>query len=599
MGAIPGFLLKKLYVRGSLRNTAQGCAFQLRNVVDSGTVVRFHELQVDGEPYGAEQVQALRAGGEMVPLSTIAPDRPLSLPAGVNMTLLLPGVTLPPGKHRLRLHFQTQEVGDLAFQVDDTVQEAGGKREEAGSKGQDAGSRGQDAGGKMQEAGSKIQYPAADTRPVRIAILGAGSAVFARQLMSDLLCTPGLERGTFALVDIDRERLELAHGIAEALIERSGRDWTVETTEDRQEVLPGCHYVISLIEVAGLCNVRPDYEIPLKYGVDQCIGDTIGPGGIFKMLRTGPAWLEIVRDVQRLCPDAVVMNYTNPMSALTLLALRASELEVVGLCHSVQGTSRQLADYLDLPRQELRFRCAGINHLAWFVELTHRGEDLYLRLWQAARDPEIYECDPVRFEIMFEFGAFVTESSGHFSEYVPYFRKRPDLLERYIRDGYRGESGFYAKNWPQWRRQADETIRAQLAGRSDVVLKRSEEYASFIVEAVEMNRPVTIHGNVLNTGLIENLPEGSCVEVPVLVDGTGLHPVHFGPLPPQLAALDAAHIYVHELMVQAVLERDRRPALQALMLDPLTAAVLAPAEIRSMFEEMWAAEQQDLKIYEG
>ena len=592
MGAIPGFLLKKLYVRGSLRNTAQGCAFQLRNVVDSGTVVRFHELQVDGETYGPEQVQALRAGGEMVPLSTIAPDRPLSLPAGVNMTLLLPGVTLPPGKHRLRLHFQTQEVGDLAFQVDDTVQEAGGKREEAGS-------RGQDAGGKMQEAGSKIQYPTADTRPVRIAILGAGSAVFARQLMSDLLCTPGLERGTFALVDIDRERLELAHGIAEALIERSGRDWTVETTEDRQEVLPGCHYVISLIEVAGLCNVRPDYEIPLKYGVDQCIGDTIGPGGIFKMLRTGPAWLEIVRDVQRLCPDAVVMNYTNPMSALTLLALRASELEVVGLCHSVQGTSRQLADYLDLPRQELRFRCAGINHLAWFVELTHRGEDLYPRLWQAARDPEIYECDPVRFEIMFEFGAFVTESSGHFSEYVPYFRKRPDLLERYIRDGYRGESGFYAKNWPQWRRQADETIRAQLAGRSDVVLKRSEEYASFIVEAVEMNRPVTIHGNVLNTGLIDNLPEGSCVEVPVLVDGTGLHPVHFGPLPPQLAALDAAHIYVHELMVQAVLERDRRPALQALMLDPLTAAVLAPAEIRSMFEEMWAAEQQDLKIYEG
>jgi len=371
----------------------------------------------------------------------------------------------------------------------------------------------------------------------------------------------------------------------------------VEATTERREVLPGCHYVISAIEVAGLRNVRPDYEIPLKYGVDQCIGDTIGPGGIFKMLRTGPTWLEIVGDVQRLCPGAIVMNYTNPMSALTLLALRAGELQVVGLCHSVQGTSRQLADYLDVPREEIRFRCAGINHLAWFVELSHRGADLYPRLRQAARDPEIYECDPVRFEIMLEFGAFVTESSGHFSEYVPYFRKRPDLLARYAREGYQGESGFYANNWPRWRQQADETIRAQLAGRSDVVLQRSEEYASYIVEAVETGRPVTVHGNVLNTGLIDNLPAGSCVEVPVLVDGTGLHPVHFGPLPPQLAALDAAHTYVHELMAKAVLERDRRSALQALMLDPLTAAVLSPAEIRSMFEEMWAAERQDLQAY--
>lgn len=585
MGAIPGFLLKRLYVRGSLRNTPQGCAFELRNVVDSGTVTRFYGLELDGETYEPDRVRVLRPGGEALPAGTVAPDRPLLLPAGVELTLLLPGVTLPPGKHRLRLHFDTQEVGDLAFHVDDTLSQ-------------------DDAASPPQSPIPDTQSPIPDTRsplpafrPPKIAILGAGSAVFARQLMADLLCTPGLERGTFALVDVDRERLELAHGIAQVLVERSGRDWTVEATTERREVLPGCHYVISAIEVAGLRNVRPDYEIPLKYGVDQCIGDTIGPGGIFKMLRTGPTWLEIVGDVQRLCPGAIVMNYTNPMSALTLLALRAGELQVVGLCHSVQGTSRQLADYLDVPREEIRFRCAGINHLAWFVELSHRGADLYPRLRQAARDPEIYECDPVRFEIMLEFGAFVTESSGHFSEYVPYFRKRPDLLARYAREGYQGESGFYANNWPRWRQQADETIRAQLAGRSDVVLQRSEEYASYIVEAVETGRPVTVHGNVLNTGLIDNLPAGSCVEVPVLVDGTGLHPVHFGPLPPQLAALDAAHTYVHELMAKAVLERDRRSALQALMLDPLTAAVLSPAEIRSMFEEMWAAERQDLQAY--
>jgi alpha-galactosidase len=435
-------------------------------------------------------------------------------------------------------------------------------------------------------------------RPIKVAILGAGSTVFARQLMTDLLFTPGLEQGTFALVDIDAGRLELAQRIGEKLVEQSGRAWAVEATTDRRQALPGCDYVINSIEVAGLRNVRPDYEIPRKYGVDQCIGDTIGPGGILKMLRTAPTWLEILRDVERLCPRAVVMNYTNPMSALTLLALRATRLQVVGLCHSVQGTSRQLASYVDVPYEEMRFRCAGINHLAWFTELTHHGEDLYPRLRQAARDPEIYECDPTRFEVMLHLGAFVTESSGHFSEYVPYFRKRPDLLVRYTREGYRGESGFYANNWPRWRTEADDTIRAQLAGQGELILKRSSEYASVLVEAIETGRPAVIHGNVLNSGLIDNLPAGGCVEVPVLVDATGLHPTHFGPLPPQLAALDAAHLYVHELMVQAVSERDQGAALHALMLDPLTAAVCSPEEIRAMFEEMWAAERADLDVYE-
>jgi alpha-galactosidase len=430
----------------------------------------------------------------------------------------------------------------------------------------------------------------------KVAILGAGSTVFARKLMADLLCTPGLEQGSFALVDTDAERLELAQRIGEELVARVGRNWMVEATTNRLQVLSGSHYVINTIEVAGLRNVRPDYEIPLKYGVDQCIGDTIGPGGIFKMLRTGPTWLEILRDVERLCPQAVVMNYTNPLSALTLLALRATGLSVVGLCHSVQSTSRLLAGYLDLPYEELQWQCAGINHLAWFTELSHQGEDMYPRLRQAARDPRIY---PVRFEVMFHFGAFVTESSGHLSEYVPYFRKRPDLLERYSRAGYRGESGFYANNWPRWRAEADDTVRAQLTGKPEILLERSTEYASIIIEAIEAGRPAVIHGNVLNTGLIENLPGNGCVEVPVLVDTTGLHPIHFGPLPPQLAALDAAHMYTHELMVQAVLERDRSAALQALMLDPLTAAICSLEEIQQMFEEMWEAERADLAAFEG
>jgi alpha-galactosidase len=416
--------------------------------------------------------------------------------------------------------------------------------------------------------------------------------------MTDLLCTPRLERGTFCLVDIDAERLELARSIGERLVERSGRAWKVEASTDRTTVLPGCDYVVNTIEVAGLRNVRHDYDIPLKYGVDQCVGDTVGPGGIFKMLRTGPVWLEILQDVERLCPEAVVLNYANPMSALTLLALRSTRLAVVGLCHSVQSSSRQLADYLDVPYEELQWRCGGINHLAWFTQLTYNGEDMYPRLHEAAGDPETYEADPIRFEVLRHFGAFVTESSGHFSEYVPYFRKRPDLIQRYTRGGYRGESGFYAGYWPRWRREADATIRAQLKGESPIVLNRSIEYASMVIGAMETGSPATIHGNVVNAGLIDNLPAGGCVEVAVKVDQQGLHPVLFGTLPHQLAALDAAHMYMHELLVQAVLERDRDAALHALMLDPLTAAVCSPSEIEQMFGEMWDTQRVDLRAFE-
>ncbi len=588
---IPGFLLRRLYVRDSLRNTAAGCALDLCNVVDSATVTRLIELAIDGQVYGPERLVASLAGQPAVAATAITAGAPVTVPEGVNLTLVVPGVSLEPGSHRLRLRFATREVGELVFQVDDRLAE-GDAPPAAGGPAPSATNAVQDKEKHMQTTA-----PIISGRAPRVAILGAGSTVFARQLMTDLLCTPGLESGTFALVDVDRERLDLAQRIAARLVEASGREWQVEASTERAEMLPGCDYVISLIEVAGLRNVAPDYEIPLKYGVDQCIGDTIGPGGIFKMLRTGPAWLDILVDVDRLCPRALVMTYTNPMSALTLLALRAARSQVVGGCHSVQGTSRQLAGYLDVPYEELTYRCAGINHMAWFVELAHHGQDLYPRLREAARVPEIYDCDPVRFEMMLHFGAFVTESSGHFSEYVPYFRKRPDLIARYTRPGYRGESGFYARNWPAWRREAEETVRAQLAGQSPIVLKRSSEYASTIVEARESGRPAVIHGNVLNNGLIPNLPAGGCVEVPVLVDATGLHPTHFGPLPPQLAALDAAHMYVHELMVQAVLERDRAAARQALMLDPLTAAVLAPAEIAALFDEMWAAEEQDLGGY--
>ncbi len=431
----------------------------------------------------------------------------------------------------------------------------------------------------------------------KVTFVGAGSAVFARQLITDILAVDGLDAGIFALVDIDATRLELAKKIAERLVELSGKRWKVEASTARLDVIAGTDYVINSIEVAGLQNVRRDYEIPLRYGVDQCIGDTIGPGGIFKALRTGPAWLEIVADIERVAPHAVVMNYTNPMSILTLAALKATDLQVVGLCHSVQGTSRQVAEYLDIPYEEMTWRCAGINHNAWFTTLNHHGEDLYPRLRERARNPEIYEQDPVRFEVMRRLGAFVTESSGHFSEYVPYFRKRPDLIQKYTRAGYLGEGGFYANNWPRWRHANDELIASMLRGDAPIPRERGHEYGSFIVEAIEGGRPASIHGNVRNEGWIDNLPDG-CVEVECDVDRSGIHPCHFGSLPEQLAALNRAHMAVHELIVEALLQRDRTKAKYALMLDPLTAAVCSLEEIDHLFEEMWSAERESLTAFD-
>jgi alpha-galactosidase len=430
----------------------------------------------------------------------------------------------------------------------------------------------------------------------KITYVGAGSAVFARQVITDVLEIEGLDTGEFALVDVDEQRLQLAHQLVEKLVARSGKDWKVTSSTDRLEVLDRSDFVVNSIEVAGLANVRHDYEIPLKYGVDQCIGDTIGPGGIFKALRTGPVWLDICRDIERICPRTVVLNYTNPMSILTLAALRGTSLDVVGLCHSVQGTSWQLSQYLGVPYEELVWECAGINHNAWFTRLERDGEDQYPLLRERAQDKETYEKDPVRFETMLHLGCFVTESSGHFSEYVPWFRKRPDLIEKYCRSGYLGESGFYANNWPRWRREAEDSVRGMVDGRVEIPSRRSAEYASYIVEAIELGKPRIVYGNVSNTGLISNLPDG-CVEVACLVDKRGVQPCAFGPLPEQVAPLNRQHMAVHELMVESLLELDREKAVWALMLDPLTSAVCSLREIRSMFDEMWDAQAADLTAF--
>lgn len=430
----------------------------------------------------------------------------------------------------------------------------------------------------------------------KVALIGAGSAVFAHRVITDILAIDGLDGGTFALVDLDSERLELIHEVAEQTIRSAGKSWAVEATADRRSVLRGCDYAFNMIEVGGLANVQSDYVIPLKYGVDQCVADTIGPGGIFKYLRTAPSWLAICRDIEELCPRALVINYSNPMSALVLTALRASSLQVIGLCQSVVQTAYELSDYLDVPYERMRYRCAGINHLSWYVTLEMDGENLYPRLRRAAQDPDIYRQNPVRFDLMRALGYYTTESSGHVSEYVPYFRKRRELIERYVALEPDMVGGERASRWPVNRRERDSQLRDYLErerrGERAFYLDRGLDAGSYIIEGHALNRPQVVYGNVRNSGLIDNLPADGCVEVACLVDGNGIQPLQSGRLPTQLAALDSAHMMVHDLLAQALLEEDREAAVRALMLDPLTAAVCSLEEIRQMFDEM-ASTQQD------
>lgn len=436
-------------------------------------------------------------------------------------------------------------------------------------------------------------------RPVHVTMLGAGS-MFTPELAKDLFLIPDQVGGTIALVDIDERRLATMTKLVERIADELGvaDRWTVVASPDREEVLPGTDYLVNCIEVSGVDCVGFDSDIPARYGVDQCIGDTVGPGGVFKGLRTIPVWLEVLADVERLCPRALVLNYTNPMSIMCLAAARTSRVRVVGLCHSVQATSRILAARAEIPWRDLTWECAGINHLAWFTRLEHRGVDLYPQLMEHARrdlagDP-VYEWDTgdlVRKDMMLHFGAFITESSGHLSEYLPYYRTRPEVMDRYCGPAYDGESAFYATNWPEWRVNADAQRDRMLAGEEAVPAKRSWEYASWIIEACEKNVPYTINGNVPNRdGLIANLAHDGIVEVATLVDRNGVRPTRYGRLPTQMAAICASNMATYDLGAHAAVERSKEAAILAVTLDPLTAAVCSPAEIRAMVLELFDAE---------
>jgi alpha-galactosidase len=427
----------------------------------------------------------------------------------------------------------------------------------------------------------------------KIAMIGAGSLVFCKTLMSDFLATPALKGSEYRLMALTRTRLDKMHAFVERMIKDNAIDATVVSTTDRREALRGADYVVVMLQVGGVEEFRQDYEIPLKHGVDQCIADTLGPGGVFRALRHIPALLEIARDMQELCPNAILFNYANPMAMCCWALGRVPGLQLVGLCHGVQTTLDLIASYTHVPKDEVDFLAAGINHMGWFLRLEHRGRDLYPLLKAEFEKPGFYVNEKVRGEVFRHFGYFMTESTGHLSEYLPYFRKNKKALDLYCDEpSFGGESGAYYKYCAMLAEKFAKTD--PLSIESTALSPRSAEYCSHIIEAKETGRVFRLNGNVRNDGYITNLPQGCCVEVPIYVDRLGLHPTVVGNLPVQCAALNMTNVLVQGLAVEASFTGDPELVMQAVALDPLTSAVLTLKEIRDMVSEMLEAGRKHL-----
>ena len=424
----------------------------------------------------------------------------------------------------------------------------------------------------------------------KIAFIGAGSFGFTRKLVRDILTFPLLEDATLALMDIDPERLDFSRQAVERIVDEGEYPAKVEATMDRQEALDGADAVLCTILSGGVDVWQHDILIPKSYGVDINVGDTRGPAGIFRALRTIPVMLNIVKDMEKLCPDATLLNYTNPMAMLCRAMQRESFIQLTGLCHSVQGTAAMLARWIGAPMDEIEYTCAGINHMAWYLNYEWNGEDAYPLIRKAVTEnEEVYNEEQVRNEMFLNLDYYVTESSGHNSEYNWWFRKRPDLIEEYCTHGTGWNPGHYAYILDQYRSREDtwkDDIREWLEDENAVNLERGHEYAASIINALQGGRPYTFNGNVPNTQLITNLPEGACVEVPVYADSGGLHSIHVGALPPQVAPLNRITVASEEMAVEAALTGDPRLVYQSIVYDPLTAAVLSLAEIKDMVEEM-------------
>ena len=423
----------------------------------------------------------------------------------------------------------------------------------------------------------------------KFVFIGAGSLEFTRDLVRDLMTFESFDDCELSLVDIDEKRLAYAKQGIEKVVKAGGHHATVTATTDRREALPGADGVLITVLSGSVDVWRHDIEIPKKYGVDICVGDTRGPSGIFRFLRTAPVMLDIIRDVEELCPKAIVLNYTNPMAMLVSYLQAQTDVSITGLCHSVQGTAEMLAGWLGLKPEELDYTCVGINHQAFYLDLKHNGEDMYPALREAIKRPEVAGEEPVRIEMFKYLKYFPTESSGHNSEYNPWFRKRPDLIEKYCTHGTGWNPGEYAYILKEYIKRTDEweVEYTDWLENGEVELERGDEYASNIFNAIYGDRtPFPFNANLRNKGYVTNIDEGACVEVPVIADKDGIHVKGVYTLPPHLSALVSHSAKLEEMAVQAAITGDPDLVFQAVLQDPLTASVCSMEEIHDMVQEM-------------
>lgn len=418
----------------------------------------------------------------------------------------------------------------------------------------------------------------------KITFIGAGSTVFAMNLMGDILDFPEFSRCTLSLHDIDAERLQTSEIVAHKVAKAKNADPTIEATTDRRAALDGADYVLTMIQVGGYKPATVvDFEVPKKYGLRQTIADTLGIGGIMRGLRTIPVMLDICADMEELCPDALLLNYVNPMAMICWAIDRASSIKTVGLCHSVQHTATQLARDIGVPEDEIDYLCAGINHMAFYLRFERNGEDLYPLIRRVAQEGRAPRWNRVRYDVLQRLGYFVTESSEHFSEYVPWYIKdgREDLIDEFNipLDEYITRCELQIQAWDKMRDMLEDEDQ-------ELDLRRSIEYGSLIIHSMETGQPRVVYGNVPNDGLVDNLPQGCCVEVPCLVDANGIQPTRIGALPPQLAALMRTNVNVQELTVEAALTGKREHIYHAALLDLHTAAELDPDQIYSLVDEL-------------
>ena len=429
----------------------------------------------------------------------------------------------------------------------------------------------------------------------KISLIGAGSTVFAQNLLGDILSFPELAGSTISLHDIDLQRLRMTEVVAHKIAERLQISPAIEATTDRRGALDGADYVISMFQIAGYKpGTVTDFEIPKKYGLRQTIADTLGIGGIMRGLRTIPVLLELSHEMEELCPDVLHLNYVNPMAMNCWAASRATPIRTVGLCHSVQNTVMELGMDLQIPPNEIDYLCAGINHVAFYLKFERDGQNLYPLLRQVLEEDRVPAHNQVRYEMFKRLGYFVTESSEHFSEYVPWFikRDRPDLIERFNipLDEYITRCEKQIEDWQKLRKKLEDP-------RRKLRVAASGEYGSLIIHSMETGSPRVIYGNVPNHGLIDNLPQDCCVEVPCLVDKNGVQPTKIGSLPPHLAALMQTNINVQGLTVEAALSGKREHIYHAAMLDPHTAAELDLDQIWSLVDDLIEAHGEWLPAY--